>query len=157
MTNGYHVHEANPFYVQAVAEHRELHAAVERIHKLLTDRPDGDATPEHVAEATRDIRELRDKLAQHFAQEEEGGYLEEAVGRFPQVALQAETLQRQHGTLLKLANLMLADAETGDKAPAVWRKLQADYDPFAKRLHAHEAAENVLLQRAFNEDLGIET
>jgi hypothetical protein len=156
MNNDYYVHETNPFYLQAVAEHRELHAAVERIRKLLVDRRDLDATPEHVAAATRDIRELRDKLARHFAQEEEGGYLEEAVGRFPAVAPQAATLQRQHAALLKLANLMLADAETGDKAPAVWRKLQADYDPFAKRINVHEAAENVLLQRAFNEDLGIE-
>jgi hypothetical protein len=157
MNNGYHVHEMNPFYVQAVAEHRELHAAVELIRKSLVARNEQEVDAKDVKLALCEIRCLRDKLDRHFAQEEEGGYLEEAVGRLPQVAPQADNLQRQHGALLKLANLMLADAEAEKDAAHAWRKLRTDYDAFAKRLHAHEAAENVLLQRAFNEDLGIET
>jgi hypothetical protein len=157
MNNGYHVHEMNPFYVQAVAEHRELHAAVEGIRKTLAAHDEHDVDDKYVKLVLCEIRCLRDKLDQHFAQEEEGGYLEEAVGRLPQVAPQADTLQRQHGALLKLANLMLADAEAGGDVAHVWRKLRTGYDAFAKRLHAHEAAENVLLQRAFNEDPGIET
>ena len=155
MSNGYHVHEANPFYVQAVSEHRELHAAVDRIRRLL-DAPLDDATRERAVDARHSLLVLRDQLARHFAQEEAGGYLEEAIVRLPQIAPQAKVLQRQHRDFLDRANAMLADAETGDSAANALLKLKADYVAFAKRLEAHEAAENVLLQRAFNEDLGIE-
>jgi hypothetical protein len=42
----------------------------------------------------------------------------------------------------------------GELAPIVWMKLKADYRQFTKRLKAHEAAEDALLRRAFNEDPG---
>src|SRR5688572_29011022 len=69
MTNGYHVHEVNPFYVQAVAEHRELHAAVEGIRKNLAARNEREADAKDVKLALCEIRCLRDKLDHHFAQE----------------------------------------------------------------------------------------
>ena len=156
MNNGNYVHEANPFYTQAVNEHRELHAAVQHIEETLHQCEPCEATAERLAEAKQLIVTLRDHLAHHFAQEEQGGYLEEAIIRVPQMSHQADMLQRQHAEFLRLANNMLADAQAGVPQPTAWRNLKADYLQFAKRLKAHEAAENALLQRAFNEDNGVE-
>jgi len=156
MNNGYHVHEVNPYYAQARSEHRELHAAIERIHQVLDETREIDASIQRVSELTAHITALRDRLARHFEQEENGGYLEEAIVRMPQIAPQAAMLQKQHGEFLTAANDMLAHARSSDAAPHVWAALKADYLLFAKRLNAHEAAENALLSRAFNEDSGLD-
>lgn len=154
MSNGSNIHQVDPYYLQALSEHRELHFAVDRIRRILEECPEIDASGQSIAELTRGIADLRDLLERHFLQEEEGGYLEEAIARSPQAAPQALVLHRQHGDLLGLANGMLAAAIPGESAPIVWMKLKADYLRFAKRLNAHEAAEDSLLQRAFNEDPG---
>jgi len=104
MNNGYHVHEVNPYFTQAKSEHRELHAAIERIHQVLDETREVDALNQRVAEVTALITALCDRLARHFEQEENGGYLEEAIVRLPQIAPQAITLQRQHGEFLSAAN-----------------------------------------------------
>ena len=156
MSNDFHVHEVNPFYVQAVGEHRDLHAAVDRIRHVLEGRAERDAATADVAAAKALILALRERLARHFAQEEEGGYLDEAVTRVPKMAPQARSLQRQHHEFLDLADAMLVDAGSDEATSVVWSKLKSDYVSFAKRLSAHEAAEDVLLQRAFNEDPGTE-
>lgn len=154
MNNIYHIHEANPFCVQAVAEHRVLHAAFEQIRAALKTCCAAEATQAAVDEATRRIQKLRDGLAEHFRQEEDGGYLEEAAARNPPLAPQAEALQAEHRVLLKMADALLADARRAEPPPAVWNRLNNDYQQFEQRLRAHEAAEEALLQRAFNEDLG---
>jgi len=156
MNNGYKVHEVNPYYTQAQGEHRELHAAIERIHHVLDETREIDASSRQVAEVTALVTALRDRLARHFEREENGGYLEEAIVRVPQIAPQAIILQRQHGEFLTAANAMLDHARSTDAAPLVWANLKADYALFAKRLTAHEAAENALLSRAFNEDSGLD-
>lgn len=151
MNNGYYVHEINPYYAQARSEHRELHAVIERIHRELENTREINASSERIAEVTTLIVDLRDRLARHFQQEENGGYLEEAIVRMPHTAPQAMALQRQHGEFLATANTMLDHARSTEAAPLVWSTLKTDYDLFAKRLNAHEAAENALLSRAFNE------
>jgi hypothetical protein len=156
MSDDFHTHEANPYYLQAIGEHRELHAAIDRIRHLLEDRAESDATDDSVAEVIQSILAFRERLARHFTQEEEGGYLEEAIAQLPQVASQVDVLQRQHHEFIELADAMLANAGTADIAAIIWSRLKSDYDLFAKRLNAHEAAEDFLLQRAFNEDPGIE-
>jgi plasmid maintenance system antidote protein VapI len=151
MNNGYYVHEVNPYYSQARSEHRELHAAIERIHRELDVTREIDVSVGRITEVTGLIVDLRDRLARHFEREENGGYLEEAIVRVPHIAAQAMALQRQHGEFLATANVMLEHARSTDAAPQVWAALKADYDLFAKRLNAHEAAEDALLSRAFNE------
>ncbi|MCE9607011.1 MAG: hemerythrin domain-containing protein [Planctomycetia bacterium] len=156
MSNGHYVHEVNPYYLQARSEHRDLHAAIERIRSKLDGTCEVDASAASIAEIRLLITDLRDRLACHFRQEEKGGYLEEATIRLPQVAPQASALQRQHEELLAAANAMLYHAYSADAAPLVWSDLKADYTRFSKHVEAHEAAENALLSRAFNEDSGLD-
>jgi hypothetical protein len=151
-----HVHEQHPFYVQAMHDHAHLHQAVEEIHQLLANRVGGEINCEAVTQATDLIVALREQLRLHFEREELGGYLEEALTRVPALAPQAAQLQKQHAEFLQLAEQMTNDAKCGEQPAVIWTRLTADYTRFAKKLLAHEAAENQLLERAFNEDMGVE-
>lgn len=152
--NGVHqVHEQHPFFVQATHEHARLHQAVEAIHHLLDAKQGTAIDCAAVHEVTAAIVALRHDLQAHFEREEQGGYLEEAMTRVPDLTPQANQLQKQHAEFLQLAERMVADAQCGDQPAGVWQRLLADYALFAKQLLAHEAAENRLLGRAFNEDM----
>ncbi len=156
MNNGVHVHTSNPIYLQAVSEHEHLHAAVDRIHESLVSYSATAVDAAAIESVRRQIAALREQLQKHFAQEELGGYLEEALTRSPVLAPQASVLQRQHAEFLTLASQMLSDAVCCDPPHVTWERLKSDYELFAKRLKGHEAAENRLLQRAFNEDQGVD-
>lgn len=154
MNGVHHVHEQHPFFVQATHDHARLHQAVEAIHQLLEATEDAAIDCHAVQTVTTAIIALRHDLREHFEREEQGGYLEEAVTRVPELVPQANQLQKQHAEFLRLAEEMVADAQCGDQPVGVWNRLKDDYTRFAKQLLAHESAENRLLERAFNEDLG---
>lgn len=127
------------------AEHRQLHAKVRRIQRDLFERP---ATPGQVAKALRQFSALGDELRRHFAEEEEGGCMEEAICRCPSVAPEADALLHEHAGLLTAFCRLLARLET--EAPSELPSgLRAEFDEFVKDLLAHEAAENKVMQRAF--------
>lgn len=147
----HNLHEVNPFFQHAVAEHRDLHHAFEKVREYLAGN---DPSQAHLVEGIRLLTELRDRLSQHFSQEEKGGYLEEAVTRLPRLEPQAAALQRQHGEFLDTVNELLRDARRPGTLPALWGGLRDGYTQLMKRLTAHETAENKLLQSAFNEDMG---
>lgn len=152
-----HVNEGvNPFLEQALAEHHDLHRTVEEIGSLLDSVPASEAGAALAAQALRRVDDLRGKLRQHFAQEEEGGYLEEAIARLPSLAPQAAVLQKQHAEFMQLADRLVGDARAAATPADVWRVLHDGFKTYSKKLLAHEAAENSLLQRAYNVDLGIE-
>jgi hypothetical protein len=93
--------------------------------------------------------DLHRQLQSHFAEEETGGCLEEAVTRCPSLGDDCKKIVAEHavldGTLKELVN------EARDPA-AVPADLQQKYQAFADRILAHEAAENRILQMAFGAD-----
>ena len=151
MNNGYYIHEANPFYVQALAERRALHTAVEGLRKFVADRSSSKATKPQVAELRRCIEKLCDHLARHVTEETAGGCLEEASARNPKIAAEAETLQRQYRDFLKTAEKLRSNAERPSLTAEAWNALRSDCDHFVERLRENEAGESALLQNAFNE------
>ena len=151
MNNGYHIHEANPFYVQALAERRALHAAVEGLRKFIGDGSILKTTKPKVTEFRRCIGEVCNHLARHVAEETAGGCLEEASARNPKVAAEAESLQRQCCDFLKTAERLRSISERPNLTAEVWNALRTDCGQFAERLRKYEAGESALLQNAFNE------
>lgn len=127
------------------AEHRQLHAEIRRIKNAFFDDVGHHRQP---GELLRELSALNDELRRHFAEEEEGGCLEEAVSHCPGVAHEADDLQREHPALLKGLEHIIAALKTnnsGDAPPEV----RQEFDDFTKLLLAHEAAENKVMQRAF--------
>lgn len=151
MNNGYHIHEANPFYVQAIAERRALHGAAERLRKFTADGSNAKGTKTQIAELRRCIVELCNHLARHIAEESAGGCLEEASARNPKIAAEAETLQLQYCDFLKAAEALRFNAEQPNLTADAWNGLRSDCSRLAGRLREYEAGESALLQNAFNE------
>ena len=149
------VSESEPYLQQALNEHHELHQHVTEIGAAL------EADPTEVSQQQWELLRgrlvaLRQRLFAHFQQEEEGGYLEEAICRAPTMANAAAQLQKQHCEFLSELAAAIEAPQGKRKASEMWLETRERFGQLAKRLLAHEQAENVLLGRAFNVDLSTE-
>lgn len=99
---------------------------------------------------------LWDELSRHFAEEEDGGCIEEAVCRCPSMSREAQRLELQHETLLdQLEQLIVRcclTTTTGECADGV----KQEFEEFSQQLHMHEDVENRILQHAFGGSFGID-
>lgn len=99
---------------------------------------------------------LRDELSRHFAEEEDGGCIEEAVCRCPSMSREAQQLELQHETLLdQLEQLIVRHRLTTMNVECI-DSVKQEFEEFSQQLHAHEAAENSILQHAFGGSFGID-
>jgi hypothetical protein len=140
--------EHNPYVEHLIAEHRRLHTMLRlaRSAILQCGGPDRDATPEDIL---RVLTQIRSELAHHFAEEEAGGCFEEAVSRCPGLSAQADRLQVEHPELLRQIDALIAQTLDSRKSFESWLAFERQFDKLCEVLHAHEAAENDLLRRAF--------
>src|SRR5690349_18183017 len=135
----------------AYAEH--LHHEHSRLNRLLLGigeeisrlgLPDTDRSLR--AQIETRLTDLRDQLKTHFAEEEDGGCLEEAVTRCPSLATDAKAIFEEHAVLDRLLCAVLV--QVSDPA-ATTVEMQGSWKKFYKKIQAHEAAETRLLQMAF--------
>ena len=130
------------------AEHRELDKRLRRIEREWTDRP-SKAVPQVIL----DLQTLRLDLAHHFEEEESGGCLDEAVSRQPSLGHEADRLQREHPELLKQLDRPIEMLKGRTQPDERANKAKEEFRHFAEALHAHEAAENRILEQSFGVDL----
>lgn len=139
---------------QLQAEHVELRELLEEVHDRFAacHRKSGAARTQCLAKS---VRQLQEYIEAHFAREEQGGWLEEAVVRAPHLAHRLTLLEREHIPLRKqiaqLAELVSCDDCTADRLA----QFQREFDQFVVRLRQHEADEERVLAEGFNEDLEI--
>ncbi len=138
----------------AYAEH--LHHEHHRLNRLLLEighevarlvGPPADRTLLQRLE-TR-ITDLWDQLKAHFAEEEDGGCLEEAVTRCPALAVNLQSIMEEHSVLEQLLGQLLAEVSDPSIAPA---EVGAKWQAFYNKIRAHEAAETRLLRMAFGHE-----
>ena len=123
-----------------------------RVHAAL--RHDLDRLPDVLAvpaEARRFLGELRDHLRQHFRCEEEGGYMSTVLQRRPQSERAVRQLLAEHRPLLEGLDALLKEVGTAERIDDGFR---ARVRTWAELLRRHEAEENVLVEDAFNQDIG---
>lgn len=138
----------NAYWKLCQSEHDEL---CDRLRGLRATIEQLRAAPEGPREDfARLLSELRDHLRGHFAQEEQGGYMEEALSRAPRFSALAAELERQHPLLLGEATQL---AQLAGVAPASeLTRLLTRAQEFCAALARHEGAEARILQSAFNRD-----
>lgn len=100
------------------------------------------------------LRELRSVLAAHFADEEAGGYLADALDAAPQFAHQAAELKCQHSQFLERLDGFIARLTAAQPPFRYWHDAQREFEDYLAQLQRHERAENDLVQAAFTDEPG---
>jgi hypothetical protein len=123
-----------------------------RVHAALSH--DLDRLPQALAEpaeARRFLAELRAHVAEHFRCEEQGGYMATVLERRPQSERAVQHLLGEHRPLLDGLDALLREAGAAKRIDDDFR---ARVRTWADSLRHHEAAENVLVEDTFNQDIG---
>jgi len=136
-----------------LVEHRDLFNLIFSVRSAFA--AEAASTPDRLTVLLSMLHHLRDHLHDHFAQEEEGGFLEEAVTRMPRLSAAARSILRQHpGLLAELDRVIGAIEPTTDPAES-WSQAGDDFEMFSAHMAAHEQSENAVVQEGYNEDLGL--
>ena len=130
-----------------VAEHRRLHRLMAQAHTAIVayNGPDHDATS---ADVVRVLRQVREELARHFAQEEADGFLKKAASCSPELAVEARRIEDEHPRLLDTADALIAQAMDSDQSVQKRVALELAFDDLRHHLDSHELAENALLRQS---------
>jgi hemerythrin-like domain-containing protein len=138
---------------QARTEHEELHQLLDEVCNQLCPSNRDDFKATFLGDA---IRRLQRHLETHFAHEECGGWLEEAVACAPHLAGRLTKLEREHGVLRKQMAELIEAAKALERAPGDSTEFRVAFDQFATRLLQHESDEERMLAEGFNEELDID-
>lgn len=130
-----------------LAQHRELHGQIVAVRGAFAAGP---------AAARAALAALRDHLAAHFRQEEQGGFLEESIARMPRLSTAAAAVLGEHPRLLAEIDGLVARLDERDLPAASWGRAACDFEEFCTHLLAHERNERVVVQEGYNEDLGLD-
>jgi iron-sulfur cluster repair protein YtfE (RIC family) len=128
-------------------EHREICELVTTLYRVLAERHEPPNRVMHLLE------QLTERVGAHFRDEEEAGLFRDVERRLPQRANEIAKLREEHHDLaarLEWLNQLAA----GDYTHECWDELERAFREFGTVLGQHEACENALLQRAYNEDIG---
>lgn len=136
-----------------LAEHRDLFHLLLSVRSALANA--GPPTPDRRSEVLDSMHHLRDHLADHFAKEEQGGFLEEAVARIPRLSAAVQSILGQHPLLLANLDRVIEDLEASPADSGAWARANHDFEAFSARMTAHERSENAVVQSGYNEDLGL--
>ena len=130
-------------------EHAEICKDIRRIRDALNDR-------DNVGAMALLLSDVRDELAEHFKNEEAGGYLDAATNYAPELTKRATELREQHTQLIaKISEIIDALTSPGLNAWD-WDNVVAKTLGFLNLLLDHERAENKLVQDAYQQDIGAE-
>lgn len=137
-------------------EHGRLNRLLLEIGNEIAHLNGPDADRERLQRLETRITDLCNQLKVHFAEEEDGGCLEEAVTRCPSLAAEVRTILEEHHVLVRLLCGLLAQVNDPAATPG---DIRASWQTFHAKIQSHEVAETRLLQMAFGAeaaDLDIE-
>ena len=146
---------SSPYLAASKAEHRALAQLVRNVEAALATAAQQGWKGQCNSHVVEQFVTLRDFIRDHFAQEEEGGYLDEALSHAPRLAPEAARLEHQHPQLLEKISHLCDLARQRQADPSAWPGIQEHAHAALKELLVHEAGENQLVVQAFNVDLGL--
>src|SRR5262245_14180241 len=131
-----------------IAEHRRLHALLRQMRVEMAHSVSPDEQPSF-AGVKRALTRLREELTRHFAEEEGGGCLDEAVSRCPRLSDEERRIEAEHPVILAKVDRLIEHAM--DLPPNLQNQiaLKDAFDELCAQLCAHEGAENALLEEGF--------
>lgn len=136
------------------AQHQSLNDAMSALIDRVDRIPRADDRFDSHSQLLRLIADAELLLNAHFAFEEAGGHLSDALTVAPRLSQRAAHLQRDHrrftASFARLATLARGMRE-GDGG---WERFAGAIREFTQQLRLHELEENRLVQEAFLDDLG---
>lgn len=146
--------EAMAFAKAFAAEHREMRQLVVALRDAVNrNRP---WSREAARESVKAAEAMRVYLHHHFAQEEEGGYLEQALAMAPRFSAEAQALLAQHALMLEYIDRVVEAAKGAVEDAELWPQLRLQVKGLLRKLSDHEGAENRIVQQAFNVGIEVE-
>ncbi len=143
--------EYRTYSVHLRDEHQRLGTQLDQVRDMFRETVLRGRYDRHAVSAlVQRLLALRDELAEHFRQEEIGGYLEEIIARAPTLSAAVRLVERQHVQMLQELGRVIHGTQRAD--PLALARLKEQFDRFAMRLAAHEQMEDRLLQQAFQVD-----
>jgi iron-sulfur cluster repair protein YtfE (RIC family) len=137
--------ECRSYVNHLFAEHRRLQHLLRQARKAIVGGGDR-KSPVECAAALVDVEH---ELRRHFAEEEAGGCLDEAVSRCPGLSTEVGTIEADHPRLLARLEALVRRAQDCRGTPESRVELGRDFDDLLRDLQAHEAAENNVLRKGF--------
>ena len=147
-----HAQWTAPIVKQIQNEHHEQAGRIRQIGMHLCRQPGVCELTAALATLRSLLVELRTHLVEHFAREEHGGFLDEAIANMPRLAPVATTVEKEHPGLLAEIDGIIAALPGNKPTLEHWVDIGHRFRVFAQRINRHEALENRLLQEGLNED-----
>lgn len=144
--------ESRSYINHMATEHRHLEQLLTSAAHMFPTWEEIDLA-EWLPRIVEQFKKVRSQLANHFAQEEAGGCLEEAVSRRPALAGEARNLEADHPRLLQQLGTLVQRGEHAQPTVQQCRALEHEFRALVADIHRHEEAENQLLERGFNVSL----
>lgn len=141
-----------PTLASLLQEHRELLAEIDGLRAWW--RETGELGQPRFGEMGERVAHLRTRLAEHFAFEEQGGYLAELLETAPNVAARAASLEHQHPALLHALEDLAERLREEPPRFESWSEARMVFEQFVHRFHDHEHAEHELIQTYLATDIG---
>lgn len=138
------------YVTQLESEHRHVKQCLARIEQQLQRCRQGPRSAAGTDELISSLTDLRAELAHHFAEEEAGGCMDEAVSHTPRLGPEAVDLEREERKSLMLLDRLIDKLQT---APESIKKVQKEYRRLVQRICEHEAAESRIMEEGFGMDV----
>ena len=133
-----------------LSEHRRLDQLIRRTLATVPSWEELDAA-DWLPRVRSGLVAIQLELAHHFRAEEQGGCLEEAVARCPQLSAEVQKIEAQHDDLLaRLGELMDRCQCCGKQTPQQARCLEQELRQIIRELRLHETLEKKIMQQGFN-------
>ncbi len=100
------------------------------------------------------VRNLREVLAKHFADEERDGYMAPVLKTAPHFVEQTQKLKQQHQQFLDALDHYIDRLEKCESAYHCWQEVRTEFEEFLTQLHEHEAEETRIVQSAAGSEAG---
>ena len=134
---------------QALEEHGLIHFHIDQLERALSDLDPVNALPEMLRTVAVRIDSFKERLAEHFGTEEDGGLLQGILDALPQTESDVRRIRAQHARLSETLEKARAIARRGDTAEAL--ALKEELDRFLAMVREHEREEEALVKRALRQ------
>lgn len=135
---------------QALEEHDLIHFHIDQLERALAELDPKNAQPETLLTVAVRIDSFKERLAEHFGTEEDGGLLQGIIDALPQTEADVRRIRAQHTRLSETLESARAIARRGDPAEAP--ALKEELDRFLALVREHEREEEALVKRALRQD-----